>query len=65
MYKLLLFLIQHHILLYLFVNTPFKFYSIGSEFTKFCDENDKLLFNVEKFVIIEALFAQSLNKYLR
>ncbi len=36
------FLSQHNILQYLFENILFKFYSIGSEFTKCGDEIDKL-----------------------
>jgi hypothetical protein len=36
------FLSQHHILPYLFVNTLFNTHSIGSAFTKFGYENDKL-----------------------
>ncbi len=36
------FLSQNHILLYLFANTLFKCHSIGSGFTRFGNENDKL-----------------------
>jgi hypothetical protein len=37
----------------------FKCYSIGSEITKFGDENDELVFNVEKFIkMIHPIFEQ-------
>jgi hypothetical protein len=68
-----LFIISHnllqfpsqHILLNLIANIQFKFFSIGSKFTKFGDKNDRLFFNFEKFVINEALFDQYFNKYLQ
>jgi hypothetical protein len=61
-HKLSQFLSQHRILPYLLANILFKFYSKGSEFTKFGYENDKIFIYVEKFLKIEALFVQSLNK---
>jgi hypothetical protein len=36
--------LQHHISLYLFANTPFKFGSIGSVFTINDDLNDELFY---------------------
>ncbi len=42
------FLGQHQILLYLFVNTLFNGHSIGSGFTKFGSENDKLFVQMLK-----------------
>ncbi len=36
---------------------------MGSEFTKNDEENYKLFFYLENFVINEALFDQSLNEY--
>jgi hypothetical protein len=58
------FLGQHHFLPYLFANIPFKFCLKGSEFTKMMMKIINYPLNFEKFVINEALFNQSLNKYL-
>ncbi len=47
----------------MFANIPFKFCSIGSEFTKMMIKMINYLFNSLKFAINEALFDQSYNKY--
>ncbi len=44
-------------------NAYSPFIEQGSEFSKFGYENDKLFFNVEKFIKNEVLYVQSLNDY--
>ncbi len=58
-----LFVISQSTSYFTFANI-FKFCSIGSEFTKNDDQNDKLFVYFEKLVINEPLFGQSFNEYL-